>query len=149
MLIRDKEQSLQDGLLPQSANDFERMLVGDPNSSYLWVQYMAHYLMNIDIDAARKVAERALRVINFREEDEKYNVWVALINLEHKFGNDSSLESVFTRATTESKGKYLFMNLADVYEKSGDFSNAEKTLEKALKKFKKSKKVSKEKNCIQ
>ena len=102
---------------------------------------MAYFVMNIDIDSARKVAERALQTITFREENEKYNIWVAYINLELKFGSALSLEKVFARAISQSKGKYLFIHLAEVYEKSRDSNNAEIILEKALNKYKKSKKV--------
>ena len=102
---------------------------------------MAHHLMSVDIASARKVAERALRTIGFREEDEKYNLWLAYVNLEHKFGNEQSLDAVFKRGVTENKGKYIHLNLAEVYEKANDLKNAELILEKALKKYKYSKKV--------
>lgn len=29
---------------PQSAEDFDRMIMAEPNNSYIWVQYMAFYL---------------------------------------------------------------------------------------------------------
>ena len=35
--------------------------------------------------AARQVADRALKTINFREEQEKFNVWVARLNLENLY----------------------------------------------------------------
>merc|ERR1712023_627680 len=134
--IRKKENVLREGnLMPETPADFERMLVGEPNSSYLWIQYMAHYLKSVDIDSARKVAERALRTIGFREEAEKYNIWVAYINLEHKFGNEASLDAVFRRGVVENKGKYLHLNLAEAYFKANDFKNSENIYEKALKKY--------------
>ncbi len=140
--IRQKENAIQGGTsVPESPADFERMLVGEPNSSYLWIQYMVHHLMSVNIDSARKVAERALRTIGFREDAEKYNIWVAYVNLEHKYGDDSSLDTVFKRAVNESRGKYLHINLAEVYRGADDLKNAELVFEKALKKYKKSKKV--------
>ena len=30
--------------VPESATDFERMLLSSPNSSYLWLKYMAFYV---------------------------------------------------------------------------------------------------------
>lgn len=30
-----------DAQLPQSKEDFERLLLGSPNSSFLWIQYMS------------------------------------------------------------------------------------------------------------
>ena len=41
-------------------------VMGSPNSSYVWVQFMAHLVSLGQLDAARAVAERALATINFR-----------------------------------------------------------------------------------
>ncbi len=41
--------------------------------------------------------------LSFFNIQEKYNIWVALINLEHKYGSMISLENVFKRAVSESK----------------------------------------------
>ncbi|CAM9169417.1 unnamed protein product [Ectocarpus fasciculatus] len=142
--LRAKEKSLLiDSNEPTTTDDFERKLLAEPNSSYYWVRYMAMHLMAADVESARRVATRALRVINFREEQEKYNVWVAYVNLEHKYGTMSSLDEVFKRAVNESKGKYLHLHLADLYESSSDISGAESVFELALKRpqYKKSKKV--------
>ncbi|CAG8827451.1 21054_t:CDS:1, partial [Dentiscutata erythropus] len=76
---------------PEVNADFERLLLGSPNSSYLWINYMAHQLKLSEIDKAREIGERALKTINFREEQEKMNIWVALMNLENNFGTDESL----------------------------------------------------------
>ena len=48
---------------------------------------MAFHVLQADIAAARSIAERALRTIDFREEEEKMNLWIAYVNLEHKYGN--------------------------------------------------------------
>ena len=84
------------------------------------------------VDAARKVAERALRTIGFREEGEKFNVWTALLNLEHKFGDADSLEQVFSQAVRESRGKTLHLSLADMFEASGNLTGAEEVPRVAL-----------------
>lgn len=51
---------------PESAQDFDRLLLATPNQSSLWVQYMAYYLHLAEVDKARGVAQRALRTISFR-----------------------------------------------------------------------------------
>lgn len=51
--------------------------------------------MESGIEEARTVADRALKVINFRNETEKLNVWTAYMNLEHNFGTEKELISVF------------------------------------------------------
>ena len=49
------------------------------------LRYMAFHVLQADIAAARSIAERALRTIDFREEEEKMNLWIAYVNLEHKY----------------------------------------------------------------
>lgn len=64
---------------------------------------MTFCLQNADILQARTIADRALKTINFREEDEKYNIWMAWLNLEYKFGTSESLDKVYQQAINESK----------------------------------------------
>lgn len=140
--IRAREISLEAGnSLPERPEDFERLLLAEPSSSLLWVQYMSHYLSQADIDATRQIAEKALRSINFKEEGEKLNVWMAYVNMEYKYGDMASLDSVFKRAVSESKGKTVHLNLAEAYEAAEDTKGATAIYDKALKKYKTSKKV--------
>lgn len=145
LAIREREAALAEGtLVPETPEDFERMVIAEPNSSFLWLQYMAHFLQQgADVEAARAVAYRALRTIDYREEDEKYNMWIGLLNMEHKYGSMDSLAAAFSRASTESKGKQIHIAMASTYEQAGDFSGAEEMFRKALKRpqYKKSKKV--------
>jgi rRNA biogenesis protein RRP5 len=53
----------------------------------------------------------------------------------------STLEEVFSRGIQESKGKLLFLSLADTYESADDIEGAAAVLERALKRHKKSKQV--------
>ena len=72
---------LADGeVLPESADDYERLILAKPHSSFLWIQYMSHHLELADIESARAVGKRALEKIHYRKEDEQFKVWVALIN---------------------------------------------------------------------
>ena len=140
--VRTREASLQDGThVPERPEDFERLLLAEPSSSLLWVQYMSHYLLQADLNATRQIAERALRTIGFKEEGEKLNVWIAFINMEYKYGDMVSLEGIFKRAIAESNGKRIHLNLAQAYEAAHDRKGATVIFEKALKKYKKSKKV--------
>ncbi len=50
-------------------------LVASPGSSLLWIRYMALQVSLTEVEAARRVAERALATIPFRNEQEKLNVW--------------------------------------------------------------------------
>ncbi len=51
---------------PQTATDFDRLVLQSPDSSLVWLRYMAYHLETTEIDKARAVAERALNTISFR-----------------------------------------------------------------------------------
>uniref|UniRef100_A0A8C5QWE8 Protein RRP5 homolog n=1 Tax=Leptobrachium leishanense TaxID=445787 RepID=A0A8C5QWE8_9ANUR len=120
---------------PQSADDFDRLVISSPNSSILWLQYMAFHLHATEIEKARAVAERALKTISFREEQEKLNVWVALLNLENMYGTEESLLKVFERAVQYNEPLKVFLQMADIYIKSEKFKEAENLFGTMLKRF--------------
>ena len=104
---------------PQSIADFERLLLGQPDSSYLWLSYMAFQLQLSEIAKAREIAERALQAINIREDAEKMNVWVGLLNLENTYGSDESVEEVFKRACQYNDAQEIHERLISIYIQSG------------------------------
>ncbi len=53
-----------------------------------------------------------------REEGEKLNVWVALMNLENLYGNQESLLKVFEQALQQNEPIEVFFRLTSVYETS-------------------------------
>ena len=63
----------------------------NPNSSYVWIQYIAFKFEKEGIEKSRQLIERALRNINFRNETEKLNLWTAYLNLEFAFGTEPIL----------------------------------------------------------
>lgn len=103
---------------PESNADFERLLLGSPNSSYLWIQYMSFQLPLSEVDKAREIARRAIRTINFREEKERLNVWIALLNLENVYGSDESLEAIFKEAARANDTKTIHLRLASIFDQS-------------------------------
>merc|ERR1712232_1290552 len=83
---------------PQSVEDFERLLLTQGDTSIVWIRYMAFHLKMSDLERARQVAERAVKHIGFSEAKERFNVWVAYMNLECTFGSDQTAEAIFKRA---------------------------------------------------
>ncbi|KAK7468703.1 rRNA biogenesis protein rrp5 [Stygiomarasmius scandens] len=126
---------------PESNADFERLLLGSPNSSYLWIQYMSFQLQLSEIDKAREIGRRALQTINFREEQEKLNVWTALINLENVYGTDDTLDKVFKEASRANDSKTIHLRLASILDQSDKHQKAEEQYKKTCKKFGYSSKV--------
>ncbi len=104
---------------PQSTSDFERLLLGQPDSSELWIQYMAFQMKLSELAKAREVAERAIRTINIREETEKLNIWIALLNLENAYGSDETTEEVFKRACQYNDALEIHQRLTSIYIQSG------------------------------
>ncbi|RMD43542.1 hypothetical protein DV735_g1530, partial [Chaetothyriales sp. CBS 134920] len=120
---------------PQSADDYERLLLGQPDSSLLWLQYMAFHLEQEDVDQAREIGERALKSIGLGEDSEKLNVWVALLNLENVYGDDTTLDGVFKRACEFNDPQEMHARLASIYIQSGKKEKADEMFQTMLKKF--------------
>lgn len=106
---------------PQSVNDYERLLMGQPNSSELWIAYMAFKMQTSDLSSAREVAKRAIKSINVKEETEKLNVWIAYLNLEVAYGTDETVEEVFKEACTYNDAQEVHERLASIYIRSKKF----------------------------
>ncbi|XP_059206896.1 protein RRP5 homolog isoform X2 [Centropristis striata] len=140
-LVQRESQLMDPSLRPQDAAAFERLLLASPNSSLLWLQYMAHHLQATQIEQARAVAERALKTISFREEQEKLNVWVALLNLENMYGTEESLKKVFERALQFCEPMPVYQQLADIYAKSDKTKEAEGLYKTMVKRFRQNKAV--------
>lgn len=104
---------------PQSVADYERLLLGEPDSSLLWLQYMAFQLELGEVDKAREIAERALRTITIGQDAEKLNIWVALLNLENTYGDDETLEDVFKRACQYNDTQEVYERMTSIYIQSG------------------------------
>ncbi|XP_012517090.1 PREDICTED: protein RRP5 homolog [Propithecus coquereli] len=140
-LSRVEEALMDPRRQPESADDFDRLVLSSPNSSILWLQYMAFHLQATEIEKARAVAERALKTISFREEQEKLNVWVALLNLENMYGSQESLSKVFERAVQYNEPLKVYLHLADIYTKSEKLQEAGELYNRMLKRFRQEKAV--------
>ncbi|CAI4048970.1 hypothetical protein N7582_004532 [Saccharomyces uvarum] len=138
---RRKEKIVQDKTIdintraPESVADFERLIIGNPNSSVIWMNYMAFQLQLSEIEKARELAERALKTINFREEAEKMNIWIAMLNLENTFGTEETLEDVFKRACQYMDSYAIHTKLLGIYEISEKLDKAAELFKATAKKF--------------
>ncbi|KAI8835154.1 hypothetical protein BJ741DRAFT_534156 [Chytriomyces cf. hyalinus JEL632] len=139
--VAQKEQELLEVKAPDSSEAFERILMGSPNSSFLWIKFMAFHLQMAEIGKAREVGERALKSISFREPQELSNIWVALLNLENTYGDRESLMKVFERAVSFNEPKAMYLNLAGIYERSENFDELDPLFQIIVKRFKESCKV--------
>lgn len=132
--VEDKTATLNTRL-PQSVADYERLLIGSPNSSILWMNFMAFQLQLSEIEKAREIGKRALKAISFREESERLNIWVALLNLENSFGTDETLDETFKEAVQYADAKTICQKLVHIYIQSEKFEKAEELYKTIARKF--------------
>lgn len=118
-----------------STADFERALVASPNSSYLWVQFMSFQLELNEIAKARAIGRRALNTIGIREQEEKLNVWMALLNLENAHGTPESLDKLFREAVQYNDALTVHLRMAKILALSEKYEAAEDIYARAAKKF--------------
>ncbi|KAG8367979.1 hypothetical protein BUALT_Bualt16G0128900 [Buddleja alternifolia] len=141
--IRAAEERLLEKDIPRNADEYEKLIRSSPNSSFIWIKYMAFMLSMADIEKARSIAERALRTINIREESEKLNIWVAYFNLENEYGNppEEAVTKIFQRALQYCDPKKVHLALLGMYERTEQHKLCDELLDKMARKFKHSCKV--------
>jgi rRNA biogenesis protein RRP5 len=138
---REREDMLVDEeRAPESADDFDRLLLASPHNSFLWIKYMEFYISITEIDRARQVAERALQTIALREEQEKFNIWIAYLNVENMYGSAESLKKVFARAVQYCDAERVYFQMAHIYEQTKP-DQAEECYAQMTKRFKHNPKV--------
>ena len=138
-----REQRVLDGEVetPTTAEEFERLVVGSPDSSLVWVQYMALVMQSGELETARALASRALQRINFRLEEERLNIFLAWLNLENTFGTEEAMAGVLKEALQCCDQFKVYSQVAAIYQQSGKMAEAEKTFKILTKKFNKEKEV--------
>lgn len=83
---------------PTTTDQFERLVLAQPDDSRNWINYMVFHMQANEIEKARVVARKGLNKISFRETGEILNVWVALLNLELRYGDKSTFDKVLSEA---------------------------------------------------
>lgn len=135
--IRKIEEELADpNLVPHTPDQFERALLKDRNSSFLWISYMAFHLETAETEKARGVAKKAISTMNFREENELLNVWVALMNLELRYGTEDTYNETLQEAVQRTDPFKLYSKTLIILLELGKSEEIDKIIEILLKKFK-------------
>lgn len=83
---------------PTTVDHFERLVMATPNASLAWINYMVFHMQCNEIHRARLVARKAFKKISFRDGEELLNVWLALLNLELRYGDKESFDAVLAEA---------------------------------------------------
>lgn len=97
--VREIEKSYADDTIqPTSIDQFDRLVMAEPNNSRAWINYMVFHVQATEIDRARAIAQKALKTIDMREDQERLNIWVALLNMELRFGSKDAFDDAFKEA---------------------------------------------------
>ncbi|KAF2746136.1 rRNA biogenesis protein-like protein RRP5 [Sporormia fimetaria CBS 119925] len=110
---------------PQSVADYERLLLGQPNSAELWVRYMVFQRELNEIEKARQIARRALKMINPREDQARLDVWTALLHLENDFGSNDQIEETFKEGCLQNDSREMHERMIKIYISSGKLEKAD------------------------
>ncbi|KAL5120009.1 rRNA biogenesis protein rrp5 [Pleosporales sp. CAS-2024a] len=110
---------------PQSVADYERLLLGQPNSAEMWVRYMIFQRELNEMEKARQIARRALATINPREEKERLDVWTALLHLENDFASDDAIEATFKEACLHNDSREIHERMIKIYISAGKLDKAD------------------------
>lgn len=100
--------------LPDTIDGFEKEILRDPNSVELWVQYVSFVFEQNGISAARKLAHRAMVVVNFRNDDSVLNLWKARLNLEFYYGSEETTRKMFLEAVNSTDHFKLCTHMVDL-----------------------------------
>jgi rRNA biogenesis protein RRP5 len=125
----------------QSVDDFERHLLGEPDSSGLWIRYMQFHSELGEFDQARQIGERAIKTIGLGQDAEKMNIWEVLLSLESVHGTDESVEETLKRASEYNDPQEIYTRLTSIYIRSEKLDKAEELFQAILKRFGQDQKV--------
>ena len=134
--IREAEKRrLEGATAPTSSSEYEQLVMSSPNSSFVWIKYMAFLISLGEVDTARAVAERAIQTINYREEAEKFNVWVAWLNAENAYGTEESTLQLMHRAMTHTDARKMYLAAVDIFDRTDKPTLVEQCLKAMCRKF--------------
>lgn len=135
--LRLVEDELVDpNIEPHTPEQFERALMKDKNSSFMYIKYMAFHLETSEVQKARTIGKKAVATINFREEKELLNVWIALLNLEIRYGTDETYNEVLREAAQRNDPFKVYSQTLSILLEVEKFEEATKIVEILKKKYK-------------
>ncbi|XP_050429060.1 protein RRP5 homolog [Adelges cooleyi] len=120
---------------PQNADHFDRLVLSNPNSSLIWIKYMACHLQATEVEKARVIAKKALSIIGAREEQERLNIWTALLNLENLYGTKDSFKQIMDEALRCNDEYQIYTKILDLFAESNKLKELEEIVTKMNRKF--------------
>ncbi|XP_053680248.1 protein RRP5 homolog [Anopheles nili] len=136
--LRNIEQELANPSVdPHTPDQFDRLVLAQPNNSMLWIRYMVFHMESAEVDKARVVGRKALKAINFREETELLNIWIALLNLEIRYETVDSFKEVLQEAIQYNDAFKVYSRVLDILIDCQKHTEVRELLELLQKRFRK------------
>lgn len=98
-------------------------------------RYITYFLRDDNVKEARRITERALVSINFREEAELFNIWTAYLNLEVMYGDAASLKAVFDRAVLATDSLKMHKQMVKILAHHKKEEQLDELFENMIRKF--------------
>ncbi|XP_055923513.1 protein RRP5 homolog [Eupeodes corollae] len=131
-----EEKYANPDILPETTDQFDRLVLSGPNDSKNWINYMVFHLQAMEIDKARAVARRALKAISFRESEELVNIWVALLNLELRYGTKENFNDVLKESLMSNDQMKIYMRVLEILAEANKTQELIELVGTVTKKFK-------------
>eukprot|EP01126_Amoeba_proteus_P033648 TRINITY_DN3310_c0_g1_i1.p1 TRINITY_DN3310_c0_g1~~TRINITY_DN3310_c0_g1_i1.p1 ORF type:complete len:1748 (-),score=331.88 TRINITY_DN3310_c0_g1_i1:88-5331(-) len=135
----EEAQKLFQSQVPTTPKDFDRIIMETPNSSYAWIRYAAYWISKNNLEKTRETIQNALQRINPSLETEKFNVWVAWLNMENTYGNEETYNKVFHEALQYNDQKKIYLQAIKMFSSSNKTEKVEELYKILLRKFKENK----------
>lgn len=121
---------------PKSVRDFDRLLLLKPDDSKLWIKYMQFHMKAFEVEKAKGVGQRAIKVINYRNEKDKLNVWMELLKLEINHGTSESFNTLFREAILRNQPLKVYSKTLPILIEADKLPQVNGLLGPMLKKYK-------------
>uniref|UniRef100_A0A336KMX3 CSON012695 protein n=1 Tax=Culicoides sonorensis TaxID=179676 RepID=A0A336KMX3_CULSO len=121
---------------PKSVRDFDRLLLLKPDDSKLWIKYMQFHMKSFEVEKAKGVGQRAIKVINYRCEKEKLSVWIELLKLEIQHGTSESFNALFREAILRNQPLKVYSKTLNLLIEADKLPQVNGLLGPMLKKYK-------------
>jgi rRNA biogenesis protein RRP5 len=84
-----------------TVDQYEIQCAAQPNNAAVWISYMAFQLENNEIQKARDVCKKALKIITVTSLEQRWLIYSSLISIEILYGTVTSLEQSINLAVKE------------------------------------------------
>ncbi|EDV53875.1 protein RRP5 homolog [Drosophila erecta] len=118
----------------ETIDQYERLVIAQPNNSISWLKYIAFLLSNTEIEKARDLARRAISTISFRETQELRNMWSALLNMELVYSDN--FDDVLKEALNCNDPLEIYISVVDILKRNKKKDRLSSVLTTILNKFK-------------